>query len=245
MINLLSQRACMTLLAGVDGCKAGWIALVQTVDGGLIQSTVFATASALCRSLSDAEVIAVDIPIGLTDYGPRVCDTEARKRLGRPRASSVFPPPIRPALVAASREEASRIQGKIDGRRISAQVWSIIPKVREWDSCLRANNQIANRVFEVHPEVCFWALNAFKPMQRSKKTASGLRQRRELLEREFGIDAFHEIRSHHARREVADDDLYDAVIALWAARRIYERKALSLPESPPRDSVGLPMAIWY
>ena len=178
----------MKLLVGVDGCKAGWIALIQSVDAGPIQSTVFATASDLCRSLTDAEVIAVDIPIGLTDCGPRECDAEARKRLGRYRASSAFPPPIRPTLDAASRDEASEIQKMIDGRKIGVQVWGIIPKIREWDSCLRVDRQPAKRVFEVHPEVSFWALNSFKPMQHSKKAAEGRSERCEFLVQEFGAD---------------------------------------------------------
>ena len=235
----------MNLLAGVDGCKAGWIALVQGVGGGDIKSIVRATPSDLCGALADAQVIAVDVPIGLTDSGKRVCDVEARKRLGRYRASSVFPPPIRAALKAASREEASEIQRKVDGRRIGVQAWGIFPKIRDWDSCLRADCQLAKRVFEVHPEVCFWALNDFKPMQHGKKTQLGRRGRRDLLIREFGVTALDEVRSRHARHDVSDDDLHDAFVALWTARRIHAGMAKCFPELPAHDSAGLPMAIWY
>lgn len=235
----------MSLIAGVDGCKAGWIALFERVPAGRIDSAVSSTPRDLCHSLAGAPVIAVDVPIGLTDRGPRVCDAEARKCLGRHRASSVFPPPIRPAIGATTREEASEIQEKIDGRRIGVQAWGIFPKIREWDSCLRADDQIAIRVFEVHPEVCFWALNGCKPMQYSKKTGEGRRERRELLVQVIGAKAIEEIRSRHARRDVTDDDLYDAFAALWTARRIHAGKASCLPESPPFDSDGLPMGIRY
>ena len=235
----------MSLIAGVDGCKAGWIALIERLPAGQIDSAVSSTPSDLCRSLADVRVIAVDVPIGLTDRGPRVCDAEARRCLGRQRASSVFPPPIRPALRATTREEASEIQEKIDGRRIGVQAWGILPKIREWDSCLRASAQLAKQVFEVHPEVCFWALNGFKPMQHSKKTGDGRRERRELLVHEYGTEVMDEIRSRYARRDVTDDDIYDAFAALWTARRIHAEKASCLPESPPHDSTGLPMVIWY
>lgn len=235
----------MSLIAGVDGCKAGWIALIERVLAGQIDSAVSSTPRDLCRLLAGARVIAVDVPIGLTDCGPRVCDAAGRRCLGRQRSSSVFPTPIRPALRATTREEASDIQETIDGRRIGVQAWGIFPKIREWDSCLRANAQIAKQVFEVHPEVCFWALNGSKPMHHGKKTAEGRQERRELLVQLFGAKAIDEIRSRHARSDVTDDDLYDAFAALWTARRIHAGNAFSLPDPAPRDSVGLPMAIWY
>lgn len=82
-------------------------------------------------------------------------------------------------------------------------------------------------------------------MRDSKKSPEGRSERRNLLAREFGARALDETRSRHTRREVADDDLYDAFVALWTARRIHAGIAKCFPESPPRDSAGLPMAIWY
>lgn len=232
------------ITAGVDGCKAGWF-VVSLDANGKIRSAVFPTPVKLCEALGEADVIAVDVPIGLTDSGPRRCDQEARKVLRAPRASSVFPPPARSALTAETRQAASLAQRKIDGRGIGVQAWGIFPKIREWDRCLYGSSQIAKRVFEVHPEVCFWALNAFQPMRYAKKSPEGWSERRKLLAREFGATAVDETRSRHPRREVADDDLYDAFVALWTARRIHAGVAKCLPESPPRDSAGLPMAIWY
>jgi predicted RNase H-like nuclease len=125
------------------------------------------------------------------------------------------------------------------------QAWGILPKIREWDGCLRASAQLAKQVFEVHPEVCFWALSGFKPMRYGKKTPEGRRERYELLVHVFGAKVIDENRSCHARRDVTDDDLYDAFVALWTARRIHASRATCLPKSPPRDSAGLPIAIWY
>ena len=234
----------MQLIAGVDGSRAGWFA-VSLDAHGRIASAVFSTSTTLCDALGKAGVIAVDVPIGLTDCGPRQCDRAARKALGTPRASSVFPPPVRSALTAQTREAASLAQRRIDGRGIGVQAWGIFPKIRDWDRRLRENSQIAKRVFEVHPEVCFWALNALQPMRHSKKSPEGRSERRNLLAREFSSAALDEARARHTRREVADYDLYDAFVALWTARRIHAGIAKCFPESPPRDSAGLSMAIWY
>lgn len=234
----------MDLVAGVDGCKAGWL-LVSVDTSAKIRSAVFPTPAELCEVLTKADVIAVDVPIGLTDSGPRLCDHEARKVLHAPRASSVFSPPIRPVLTAETREVASIAQRQIDDRGIGVQAWGIFPKICEWDSYLCAHSQIAKRVFEVHPEVCFWALNASQPMRYGKKSPEGRHERRELLAREFGASALDEARSRHMRRDVADDDLHDAFVALWTARRIHAGLAKCLPEFPSYDSAGLPMAIWF
>jgi predicted RNase H-like nuclease len=185
----------MPFVAGVDGAKANWF-MVWRDAGGKVSSACARTPEDLCEVFALADVIAVDVPIGLTESGPRYCDREARKALGALRASSVFPAPIRPVLSANTREGASLVQKRIDGRGISAQGWGIVPKICQWDSYLRANLEIARRIYEVHPEVCFWALNASRPMQYRKKCEEGRRERRELLERVLG-------RAHSTRRAYA------------------------------------------
>ena len=234
----------MPFVAGVDGAKAGWFAVWRDADGRIF-SAYARTPADLCEALQLADVIAVDVPIGLTESGPRYCDREARKALGAPRASSVFPAPIRPALSANTRESASLVQKKIDGRGIGAHGWGIFSKICEWDSFLRTNPQTAKRIYEVHPEVCFWALNGSRPMQYSKRSHDGRRERRDLLTREFGSSTLDEARLRAGRREVADDDLHDAFVALWTAERIRAGVAMRLPEFSALDSVGLPMSIWY
>jgi predicted RNase H-like nuclease len=46
-------------------------------------------------------------------------------------------------------------------------------------------------------------------------------------------------------RDVADDDMLDAVAALWTATRLYEGTAETLPDEPPLDAAGLRMEIVY
>ena len=148
-----------TLVAGVDGCPGGWICVVRDAETGEVSSTLFRTAAALVSRQPCPEVIAIDIPIGLTEAGQRACDQRARGLLGGTRQRSVFPSPIRAALHAASRPTASRITLKADGRKVGAQSWGIYPKVRELDAILSSDATLQRRVREVHPELCFWAWN--------------------------------------------------------------------------------------
>jgi len=78
---------------------------------------------------SDLACLGIDIPIGLLD-GPRACDKAARKLLGQPRGSSVFPAPCRAALQVETYEEASAINRQKAGRALSRQARRIVPKIR-------------------------------------------------------------------------------------------------------------------
>lgn len=87
------------LAAGVDGCPAGWIAAVARGEAGCVEATelrLFATVEDLIawrESQSERDraasprpgaPVTIDIPIGLPAVaGPRVCDREARRLLGR------------------------------------------------------------------------------------------------------------------------------------------------------------------
>ena len=121
----------MSWVAGVDGCRAGWVvALVQQQPRGVQKHYIrfcnrFAEVLALAPRPA---VIAIDIPIGLLEVqqpGGRECDRQARRLLGR-RASSVFTPPTR-ALLEATRYEQVRSHG------VSTQAFRILPKIREVD----------------------------------------------------------------------------------------------------------------
>jgi predicted RNase H-like nuclease len=237
----------MTYIAGVDGCRGGWIAVSKEAESGILSSELHPSARSLVRG-SSADVLAVDIPVGLTDQGQRQCDVEARRKLGKPRSSSVFSPPVRPVISrltpGTSRENASSFHRKIDGRGLGVQTWGIVPKIQEVDSLLRQEPNLQSRVREVHPEVsfCTWA---GRPMQYSKKRRKGRSERLLLVNEHFGADAFDSVRAKYLAKEVGHDDILDAFAALWTAERILGKVNGTLPAVPPLDSAGLRMEIVY
>src|SRR5205823_6111573 len=153
------------------GCPAGWIAVVENSETRSIVARVFENFARLAAAI-DAVVIAIDIPIGLTDCDARHCDVLARKHLGAKRGTSVFPAPIRPALQASSYEEAKATSLAVQNKGISKQGWAIYPKIREIDDALRASTDLRARVFEVHPEVTFSAWSG-APIIPPKRKAVG------------------------------------------------------------------------
>src|SRR5258707_495603 len=95
-----------TYFVGVNGCKAGWLAIALT-RAGQASHRVAADFEELAQAYQNA-LILVDVPIGLRDVGrpERLCDTAARKVLGS-RAASVFPAPCRSAIRATDYDAAS------------------------------------------------------------------------------------------------------------------------------------------
>lgn len=229
----------MTTLAGVDGCRAGWYVVAER--DGTFGGHVAATFAAVL--MLDVGFVAVDIPIGLVDAGARACDLTARRALQPNRGSSVFPAPIRAVLSAASHAEASDIRAHVEGKRVSVQAFHITAKIAEVDRILRGDPAGMARVREVHPEVSFAQMNGGEALADSKKTAAGRTERIDLLAPHFG-DAPARLLADRPKAAVAADDVLDAFAALWTARRVAAGTAHSLPEAPPHDRHGLPMAIW-
>lgn len=107
---------------GVDGCRAGWV-VAGAADGPVVVPA-FVDVLALA---GDDSIVGVDIPIGLAEAGPRACDMEARRLLGRGRGSSVFPAPSRSSLAWSTWADATGM---------SRQTFNILAKVREVDAVL-------------------------------------------------------------------------------------------------------------
>jgi len=234
----------MAIVAGVDGCKAGWLCVAKDLDTGLITSAVFSNAQILLQQKPEPLIIAVDIPIGLTEVGPRQCDIAARKLLG-PRASSVFPAPIRPALQSKTRQHADEICRNIEGKGVSAQSFAIFKKVLEFDTILSTKPHLQDRVKEIHPEVCFWAWSNKRAMLYNKKSIGGRAERHELVVKHFGVEAVEETRAKYLVKCVSHDDIHDAFAALWTAERIFKGRAGVIPDPSPCDAMGLHLEMWY
>ncbi|MGN6521308.1 MAG: DUF429 domain-containing protein [Dokdonella sp.] len=230
---------------GVDGCKAGWLAVERTCDG--FAFAVHPGPGELVAAHADAHVIAVDVPIGLSDDGPRAPDADARRFVGRHRAPSVFSAPVRGVLGAATYAEALRLHRQLDRehRGLSAQAFGILPKIRAWDEALRSDPDARARVFEIHPEVSFAALNDDVGLAAGKKTVHGRKQRLALLGRVFDETAVRALLAAVPRRAAAADDVLDAFAALWSAERIANGVARSLPPTPAVDANGWHVAIYY
>jgi predicted RNase H-like nuclease len=240
----IAYHDAMTTIVGADGCPQAWLCIFEELPSRQLRSEIFPTVHELFAAAAEIELLAIDIPIGLTDAHARECDRAARVRLGPVRGTSVFPAPIRPALDATSYPEACEASFAAQQKKISKQAWMIYPKIRELDGLLRTRGDLRERIFEIHPEVTFSEWNG-APIVEPKRKRSGRGVRRELVRRHFGDGAFDAVRTSHSREKAADDDILDAFAALWTAERIHRGEARSLPEYPRIDSAGLPMRMMY
>jgi threonine dehydratase len=227
----------MALLLGLDGCPAGWVASVFDTSANRVSSKLLQGVVEVLE-LTDVAIVAIDIPIGLTDSGPRQCEIETRRLIGD-RRSSVFNAPIRPMLEARDYLHANEIGLATDGRKISKQGWGIVPKIKEVDDFLATHTEWRERFFEIHPELAFSEWNG-SPMEHYKKTPHGQMEREALIASEFGAD-FKKSLTALPRTGFALDDFLDSLAALWVAKRLYSGKARSVPENATSDSHGLKM----
>lgn len=232
-------------IAGMDGMRNGWAVVLADADGQPNRAMFAPSLAELFGAVPYLAVVAIDIPIGLLDAyrrGGRPVDQDARRRL-KQRASSVFPAPVRPVLAAQSYADACDISRRsaADGRAIGIQCFNIVPKIREVDDFLHTRSDLRDRVFEIHPELCFTAL-AGAPMRNPKATTEGQAERAQHLRAAFPtLDRLIE----QARRErIPLVDLLDAAAACWTALRCANGTAESLADPIPHDSRGLPMTMW-
>ncbi|MEM9627821.1 MAG: DUF429 domain-containing protein [Pseudomonadota bacterium] len=235
----------MVWIGGADACRLGWFRACRETASRQVHFGVFECVADLLSSWPQPDMLAIDIPIGLPDSGARECDRMARRCLGWPRRNSVFPAPIRRAINATSQSEASGITLAIDGRMVSAQAFGLFPKIREVDALLRTSAEARSRIREIHPEISFWSWTDGKAIVESKKTPAGKAKRQALAEQWLGPEVMDSARGRHLKKHVADDDILDAIAALWTAARIERSEAATLPGNPPTDSAGLRMEIVY
>jgi predicted RNase H-like nuclease len=230
---------------GVDGCKGGWLAIVLRGDGNL-GHYLARDIKEIWKLCNDAGLILIDIPIGLKEEGreERLCDREARKKLIHSR-SSVFRAPCRQATLASNYDDAKKINSENTGKGLSKQAWGIVPKIKEVDMFLRQNKAARKVIRETHPEICFWALNNYIPMEFNKKTPRGREDRIRILK---GYHPETEKLVYSVKNEygskVSGDDVLDALAAAVIASKV-SKKPATLPDKPERDAAGLPMEIVY
>jgi len=239
-----------TWLAGVDGCRSGWLAAFVRPVGDAGHVHVMARFADISRASERPAVIAVDMPIGLPDRtgrGGRAAENAVRPLLGA-RQSAVFSVPSRAALEQTDYRAACEVALSTSdpARKISKQLFMIAPKIREVDVWLRSDPAAMPRVFEVHPEVAFWRLNGEQALIEPKKIRGRLHEGGLALRRDLLIAAGMPRRLVDSAPPAgaAADDLLDALACAAIARRIHAGVAKPFPAPPPLDSYGLPMAIW-
>ena len=231
--------------AGVDGAgrSHGWV-LVLVEDDHLHSASLHPNLASVLAECDGVAAIGIDIPIGhevAGERGKRRADIDARRRLGTARARSVFWVPPPEVLRAADVSAAIKVSTDRDWIRPSPLIWGLRDRIGQAHAAARDP-----RVIEVHPEVSFQALaqqlGRAAPLQYPKSTWDGLVERLELL---------HEARLRPTRSfgglgRAGPDDVLDATIAAWSARRYAQGQAKPLPLDPPTDpETGRRVAIWY
>lgn len=224
---------------GADGCRHGW-AVVSVDTHGSRDLFVAEHVSDVAYRHPEA-VLAIDIPIGLTDE-PREADLAAREVLGA-ASSSVFNAPPR-AVVDAYRAgtvtthaQANARSRAVSGKGLSIQSWNITAKVAEVDSLAE---HAGDRLLEVHPEVSFRVLADGASLAR-KRSSRGVHQRLSLL----GEVGFSDVAGLPAGESLPADDVLDAAVAAWTAHGAALGERLrSHPGLPSQQDRGRPVAIW-
>jgi len=188
---------------------------------------------------TELQAAVLDIPIGLPVSGPRACDLAARRLLGQPRGTSVFPAPLRPMLAATTYQEAQAIRRSIDGKGCSRQAFGIQAKVAEIDRLVRASG--ATRLYEGHPELVFRELAGAPDLPASKHSRAGRLSRWHLLR-----DHFPALQQIDPERPSNGDSL-DAYACLWTARRLVQGGARWLPTGSDQldPELKIRMRIWF
>lgn len=220
---------------GVDGWRGRWVGALLT--GRAVELVVLEDVAA-ALAVPDVDLIAIDMPIGLSDDGVRACDSDAKKLLGR-AGTSVFQTPVRAVLDARDYAEAREISRACTTppRAPSAQAFQLVGAIRQLDDAL--GDPPTDRVVEVHPELAFRELSR-QGVTDPKITARGTVQRlaalREVMDVEQALSA--------APRLVPMVDALDACAAAWSARRINEGRGGCVGDGA-MDSRGRPMRICW
>lgn len=225
----------MTPVAGVDGCRGGWV--VATLGPSGLGIAVTPAIAPVIEEVAEGGLaaVAIDMPVGLAGEGPRACDALARALLG-PRRSSVFPAPARAVLGARTYREAAARSRAATGRSLPVQAYNLLDKVAELDRAIRP--ELQDRVVEAHPELAFRHL-AGVPAAHAKRTPEGRAERLALLAA-AGIGDVSRVRALGA----APDDVLDAAVLALTALRIRDGSAVRLGDGS-HDARGLRMEVAY
>jgi predicted RNase H-like nuclease len=225
----------VSLIVGIDGCKSGWFVIWEGADATLHSCVIPSLRKLHIATNHSCLTIGVDMPVVLSDEMPREADQLARKHLGK-KSSTIFSAPTPGMLKQTSYEKACQFSKERFGKAISIQSWYLFPKIRDVQLIL---NQDQTDIYEIHPELSFRELNGDNVILESKKKQEGHKIRRQLLERTFSNFDFDSIRAQYLKKDVADDDILDALIVLWSTKRIASGEAKFLPTHPRKPNMRI------
>ena len=217
---------------GVDGWRGRWVGAL--LDGRSVRLMALDDVAAVL-AVPGVELIAIDMPIGLSETGRRACDDVARRRLGR-AGSSVFPAPLRQVLTSTDYVDACAVSVAASGKALSKQAWNLVPAIRSLDEAL--GDPPTDRVVEVHPELSFRALSS--DVRDRKGSARGTVQRLRALRTVMDVEAA----LADAPPLVPMVDALDACAAAWSAARLVRREGECVGDGAI-DSRGRPMRICW
>lgn len=198
----------MSKYLGVDWAGKRWIVVATTDESINVQTQP--SMQAVWDQHSDADLILIDIPIGLPDKPestPRPCDEAAREVVSGSRRSTIFDVPCRSAVQTSDHETAlQRNVNQISDDRLGPQKWGFSERIHEVDVFMRRTDT-DGIVRESHPEVCFAVLSPERSTSTSKKTDAGQSIRLDIL------------RDHDERLAEKYKDVRDRVESMPAWKR--------------------------
>ncbi len=233
----------MMRVAGIDGCKKGWL-MVKCSDNNYSYG-VYKNISELINDNKDLERILIDIPLGLgSKKVKRTVERELRSEL-KFKHSSVFNPPCREALYENDYIAAKQKNIEVEGRSLSIQSFNISNKIKELDELLKKKPNL--EIIESHPELCFKYLNNGNVVLSKKSKHNGLSERKKIL---FGYDKnlkdlFELIEDNTLRKDVARDDIADA-FCLCLVNKLGGKQGLNfIFDDNKVDEKGIEMKLAY
>ena len=221
---------------GVDGWRLGWVGAL--LDGGAVRLLALPDVAAVL-AVAAAEMVAIDMPIGLSEDGVRACDVAASALLKPTGASSsVFPTPVRVVLATDDYAEARVLSRAATSppRAPSAQAFMLVRSIRALDDAL--GDPPTDRVVEVHPELAFRC--GLGGVTDRKGTARGTVQRLQALRAVMDVEEA----LADAPAGVPVIDALDSCAAAWSAQRLAAGTAECVGDGTT-DARGRPMRICW
>ena len=233
----------MTTVLGADWGRGVYV--VAQLDPATLTLRMTTARDASALLILPCDVLAVDMPIGLSEDAVRACDRAAREHIPG-RKSSVFNVPIRSVLDAPTYAEATAQSRSRTGKGLSPQSFGFMRHIREMDEALATSEaRVRERTWEIHPEVSFAALSDGATLAHRKKSDEGAALRIAALSGWLSLETVEQALADAVGRAAARDDVLDALAAAWSAVRIHDGEHSVVTPDTPRDSTGLRMTIAY